>query len=137
MNSAGNSKVSSRVRILALRIISVRKEPSKDVFPELLVPATNIVALLSIRKLNNPAANVSMNLFLGWMYKGNVHGKSRCLRKEKVNPVGLNGAVSAETLDVKPVTFNSVSKMGLASSNGRPEINLNLVAQLSTSKTVG
>src|SRR3989344_1312657 len=51
MDSAGSSKVSSIVKIRDRRIISVRKEPNNDVFPELLVPATRMAALFSIRKL--------------------------------------------------------------------------------------
>src|SRR3989344_5920134 len=137
MDSEGSSKVSSIVRILARRMISVRKEPNKEVFPELLVPATKMVALFSIKKLNNPAPIASTNLIFGCIYSGKVQGKSRCRRNEKAKPVGLNGAVRAETLEVKPSTFNSVSKIGLASSSGLPEIRRNLVAQLSTSRIVG
>src|SRR3989344_5603026 len=137
IDSVGSSKVSSIVRIRARRMISVRKEPNNDVFPELRVPATRIAALLSIRKLIKPEARAFMYLIFGCMYKGKVQGKSRCRRKEKTKPVGLNGAVIAETLEVNPSTFSSVSKIGLASSKGRPEMRRNLVAQLSTSKIVG
>src|SRR3989338_3941798 len=77
MDSAGNSKVSSMVKMRALRMISVKKDPSNDVFPELLVPATRTAALLSIRKLNNPAAREFINLIFGCEYKGKVQGKSR------------------------------------------------------------
>ena len=73
----------------------------------------------------------------GDIYKGKVQGKSRCLLNEKAKPVGLRGEVTAETLEVKPVTLNSVSKIGFASSNGLPEIYLNFVAQESTSAGVG
>ena len=51
--------------------------------------------------------------------------------------LGFKGAVIAATLELNPVTFNSVSKMGLASSKGRPDIKRSLVAQLSTSNFVG
>src|SRR3989344_7406743 len=118
IDSVGNSKVSSIVRLLARRMISVRKEPNNDVFPELRVPATRIAALLSSKKLINPAPIASINLTFGCKYKGKVQGKSLCRRNENASPVGLNGAVRAETLEVNPVTFNSVSKIGLASSKG-------------------
>src|SRR3989344_3396382 len=137
MDSEGSSKVSSIVRILARRIISVRKEPNKEVFPELRVPATRIVALFSIKKLSNPAPIASTNRIFGCIYNGKVQGKSLCRRNEKAKPVGLNGAVIAETLEVKPSTLNSVSRIGLASSKGRPEMRRSLVAQLSTSRIVG
>src|SRR3989338_1556451 len=74
MDSWGNSNVSSIVIILLRRMISTRKEPKRDVFPLDLVPATNIVAALSIRKLMSPAAREFIYLILGCIYNGNVQG---------------------------------------------------------------
>ncbi len=116
---------------------STRKLPSKEDFPLDLVPATKMVALLSIKKLNNPAAIEFIYLILGCTYNGKVQGKSLCLLKEKAIPEGFNGALMAATLAVNLSVVSSVSRIGFASSKGLPESNLNLVAQLSTSEGVG
>ena len=75
--------------ILNLGIISNIKLPSKDVLPELLVPATKIVLEPSIKKLNKPAAKPLSILYL--INKGSVHGFSLCLLIEYANPSGERG----------------------------------------------
>ena len=52
----------------------------------------------------------------------------------KAKPVGFNSLVITATLARAPGIESSVSRTGLASSNGRAEINLNLETQLSTSQ---
>ncbi len=131
----GNSNVSSIVIILNLLRIVVRTEPSKDVLPELLVPATNNVLFPSIKKLINPAARAFNIPVL--MNSGNVHGLSRCLLNAYANPDGFSGGAITPTRALAPGNSISVSRIGFASSSGLPEINLNLDAQLSASAGVG
>jgi hypothetical protein len=71
--------VSSILKILYLLIISTMTEPSTDVFPADLVPATSIVLEPSIRKLRSPAERGV--IILCFMKRGKVHGLSLCRRK--------------------------------------------------------
>src|SRR3989344_2614745 len=83
----------------------------------------------------NPAENESSILVL--MNKGKVHGLSLCLLKAKAKPSGDNDLVIAATLALPPGTINSVSKTGLASSNGLPDCRRNRVAHDSASSKLG
>src|SRR3989338_3150396 len=131
----GSSKVSSIVITLYRLISSISKDPNNDVFPALLVPATSIVLLPSIIKLRRPAAKGLIILL--YINNGSVHGLSLCLLKAKDIPNGFNGCPTAATLAFAPFMLSSVSRIGLASSSGLPDISLNFVAHESASELVG
>ena len=103
--------------------------------PELRVPATSIVRAPSTRKLMMPAPSGVIILF--WMNKGSVHGLSRCLRSAYASPEGFKGAVIAATRARAFGNTSSVSRIGFASSNGRPDKSLNFDAHESPSPGVG
>src|SRR3989344_3663189 len=123
------------VRILLLRMMSTITLPRSDVFPLLRVPAISNVLLPSIKKFITPAAS-GLIIFV-FINNGKVQGLSRWRRKEYASPVGLSGAVMAATLALACGKISSVSKIGFASSSGRPEIILNFDAQLSPSGALG
>src|SRR3989344_7023083 len=109
--------------------------PKKDVLPELLVPAISKLLEPSIRNHISPAEKGSIILVL--TNKGKVHGLSLCLLKAKAKPSGDNDLVIAATLALPPGTINSVSRTGLASSNGLPDCRRNRVAHDSASSKLG
>src|SRR3989344_471133 len=116
-------------------IISVITAPRIDVFPALLVPAISIVLDPSTRKLITPAPSGEIILF--FISSAKVHGLSLCRLNAYANPVGFIGGEITATLDIAPGTASSVSRIGFASSNGLPDINLSFDAHDSPSVTVG
>src|SRR3989344_6425916 len=131
----GISSVSSRVTILIFGIIWTMHDDRKDVLPLDLVPAINIVLEPSIRNHRSPAENESIIRF--FMKRGNVHGLSLWRLNAKPRPSGESVLVIAATLARPPGTSSSVSRTGLASSNGLPLLSLNLVAHDSASSWLG
>src|SRR3989338_7793447 len=127
--------VSSIVMIRYRLIISTIIDPRRLVFPEDLVPAISIVLEPSTMKLIMPAPKGL--IFLPLINKGRVHGFSLCLRNAKARPVGFRGFVTTATLEKAPGIFSSVSRIGFASSKGRQDISLSLVAHDSVSSEVG
>src|SRR3989344_4805384 len=115
-------------------INSTNTAPNKLVFPALLVPANKSDLEPSIKKLRIPAANGLIILFC--INKGNVHGLSRCLLKANAKPLGFKGGDITAILAFAPGMVSSVSRIGLASSKGLPDINLNLEAHDSASGVV-
>ena len=87
------------------------------------------------KKLIIPAPNGDIILFC--TNNGSVHGLSLCLLRAYANPLGFRGVLITATLERAPGIINSVSKIGFASSNGLPEISLNLAAQELTSSWLG
>ena len=108
---------------------------SKLVFPALLVPAISIDLEPSTMKLMIPAATEFIILVL--MNNGRVHGLSLCLLKANASPLGFNGGEITAILAFAPGIISSVSRIGLASSNGLPLMSLNFDAQDSASGLVG
>ena len=131
----GSSRVSSMVMTRYFRISSTSTAPRREVFPALLVPATSMVRAPSTMKEIMPAEREVSMRFL--MNSGRVHGLSRCRRSANARPVGLRGEEMTATLAFAPGMSSSVSRMGLASSSGLPDIRRSFDAQESASVRVG
>ena len=71
------------------------------------------------------------------MNNGSVQGLSLCLLNAYARPFGFHGLEIAATLALALGITKSVSQIGLASSNGLPDANLNFVAQDSPSSSLG